>query len=152
MCLWFDQPSLKIPWIICNTYLMLENLRRMFENLNFGKTGFKTCGFEKLCISYSCILLIFFNAWRILCKIDLMLKNLWKMFDDLNFGKTSFKTLFLKNITSHTHAFCSSISMLWGVSKMCLWFFQNCGFPQKFCEPMSFSIDPIYFFDQSRVF
>ena len=90
--------------------------------------------------------------FEFLCKIDLMLKNLWKMFDDLNFGKTSFKTLFLKNITSHTHAFWSSISMLWGVSKMCLWFFQNCGFPQKFCEPMSFSIDPIYFFDQLRVF
>ena len=90
--------------------------------------------------------------FEFLCKIDLMLKNLWKMFDDLNFEKTSFKTLFLKNITSHTHAFCSSISMLWGVSKMCLWFFQNCGFPQKICEPMSFSIDPIYFFDQSRVF
>ena len=31
----------------------------MFENLNFGKTGFKTCIFEKLCISYSCILPIF---------------------------------------------------------------------------------------------
>ena len=40
----------------------------MFENLKFGKTGFKTCVSEKLCISYSCILLIFFNAWRILCK------------------------------------------------------------------------------------
>ena len=40
----------------------------MFENLNFGKTGFKTCVFEKLCISFSCILLIFFNAWRNLCK------------------------------------------------------------------------------------
>ena len=31
------------------TDLMLENLRRMFENLNFGKTGFKTYVFEKLC-------------------------------------------------------------------------------------------------------
>ena len=50
------------------TDLMFENLRRMFENLNFGKTKFKTCVFEKICISYSCILLIFFNAWRILCK------------------------------------------------------------------------------------
>ena len=50
--------------------------------------------------------------FEFLCKIDLMLKNLWKMFDDLNFGKTGFKTLFLKYISSHTHAFCSSISML----------------------------------------
>ena len=47
---------------------MLENLCRKFENPNFGKTGFKTCSFEKLCISYSCILLIFFNAQRNLCK------------------------------------------------------------------------------------
>ena len=49
---------------LCKIDLMLENLWRMFENLNFGKTGFKTCVFEKLCISYSCILFIFFNAWR----------------------------------------------------------------------------------------
>ena len=56
---------------LCKTDLMLENLWRMFENLNFGKTGFKTCIFEKLCISYLCILLIFFNAWRSLCtKLD----------------------------------------------------------------------------------
>ena len=52
---------------LCKTDLMLENLCRMFENLNYGKAGFKTCVFEKLCISYSCILLIFFNAWRSLC-------------------------------------------------------------------------------------
>ena len=53
---------------LCKTDLMLENLCRMFENPNFGKTGFKTCSFEKPCISYSCILLIFFNAQRNLCK------------------------------------------------------------------------------------
>ena len=52
---------------LCKTYLILENLWRMFEKLNFGKTGFITCVFEKLCISYSCILFIFFNAWRNLC-------------------------------------------------------------------------------------
>ena len=53
---------------LCKTDLMLENLWRKFANLNFGKTRFKTCVFEKLCISYSCILLIFFNAWRNLGK------------------------------------------------------------------------------------
>ena len=52
---------------LCKTNLKLENLWKMFENPNFGKTGFKTCVFEKLCISYSCILFIFFNAWRSLC-------------------------------------------------------------------------------------
>ena len=53
---------------LCKTDLMLENLWRMFENLKFGITGFKTCVSENLFISYSSILLIFFNALRILCK------------------------------------------------------------------------------------
>ena len=62
---------------LCKTDLILENLWRMFENLKFGKTKFKTCVFEKLCISYSCILLIFFNAWRILCKNWAVFSKLW---------------------------------------------------------------------------
>jgi len=70
--------------------------------------------------------------FEFLCKTDLMLKNLWRMFDNLNFGKTGFKTLFLKYISSHTHAFCSSILMLWGVSKMCLCYFQNVFFLKNF--------------------
>ena len=41
--------------------------------------------------------------------------------------------MFLKYISSHTHAFSSSISMLWGVSKMCLCYFQKlCFFSKKF--------------------
>ena len=44
---------------------------------------------------------------------------------NFNFGKTRFKTLFLKYISSHTHEFCSSISILWGVSKMFLCYFQK---------------------------
>ena len=36
----------------------------MFENLNFGKTGFKTCVLKKHFISYSCILFLIFNALR----------------------------------------------------------------------------------------
>ena len=36
----------------------------MFENLNFGKTGFKTGVLEKHFISYSCILFLIFNALR----------------------------------------------------------------------------------------
>ena len=46
---------------------MLENLREWFENLNVGKTGFKTCVFEKHFISFSCILFIKFNALRSFC-------------------------------------------------------------------------------------
>ena len=68
VCFWFDQPSLKIPWVLCKTYLMLENLREWIENLDVGKTGFKTCVFEKHFISYSCILFIKFNALRSFCK------------------------------------------------------------------------------------
>ena len=75
-----------------------------------------------------------FDAWE-------FMENVW----NFNFGKIGLNSLFLKIISSHTHAFCSSISMLWGVSKMCLWFFQNCVFPKKFCEPLSASIDPICF-------
>ena len=93
MCFWIDQPSLNIPWVLCKTYLMLENLK--------GK-------------------------WL---KILIL-------------GKLGLKMLFLKNISSHTHTFCSSISILWDVSKF---FFKNVFFPQKFCEPLSASIDPICF-------
>ena len=107
--------------------------------------------------------------FEFLCKTNLMLENLWKMFENLNFGKLGLKLLFLKNISSHTHAFCSSISMLWGVSKMCLCYFQKlCFFLKNFVslclirliqsvfrsieivlkvlrKPLSVSIDPICF-------
>ena len=69
--------------------------------------------------------------FEFLCKTDLMLENLWRTFDDLNFGKTGFKTGVLKYISSHTHAFCSSISMPWDVSKMCLCYFQKLHFFSK---------------------
>ena len=64
-----NQPSLQLLWVfVQNIFCIREFKGRLFENLNFGKTGFKTCVFEKFCITYSCILLIFLNAWRILCK------------------------------------------------------------------------------------
>ena len=44
-------------------------LREWIENLNFGKTGFKTCVFEKYFISYSCMWFIKFNALRSFCII-----------------------------------------------------------------------------------
>ena len=47
-----------------------------------------------------------------LCKTDLMLETLWRMYEILTLGKLGLKLLFLKNISSHTHAFCSLISML----------------------------------------
>ena len=44
----------------------------MIENLNIGKTAFKTSVFKKYFISYSCILFIKFNALRSFC-----IKLLW---------------------------------------------------------------------------
>ena len=63
-------------------------------------------------------------------------------------GKLGLKLLFLKNISSHTHAFCSSISMLWDVSKLCFVFFKKLCFlkkKKKNCEPLSVSIDRVCF-------
>ena len=94
--------------------------------------------------------------------------NDWKFMENVRnfiFGKTGLNSLFLKIISSHTHAFCSSISMFWVVPKI---FFKNCVFPQNFvslCQfrliqsvfrsieivlnclrkPLSVSIDPICF-------
>ena len=60
-----DQPSLQILWVLMqNICCVWEFKGRMFENLNFGKTGFKTCVLEKHFISYSCILFLIFNALR----------------------------------------------------------------------------------------
>ena len=60
-----DQPSLQLLWVfVQNIFCIWEFKGRMFENLNFGKTGFKTCILEKHFISYSCILFIIFNALR----------------------------------------------------------------------------------------
>ena len=47
-----DQPSLQILWVLTqNIFGVWEIKGRMFENLNFGKTGFKTCVLEKHFIS-----------------------------------------------------------------------------------------------------
>ena len=78
----------------------------------------------------------------ILCKINLLLENLWRMQEILFLGSLGLKFLFLKITSSHTHAFCSSISMLWGV----FWFFFFLTvFFLKFSEPLPISIDPFYF-------
>ena len=58
----------------------------MIENLNFGKTGFKTSGFEKHFISYSCILFIKYYAFRSFCiKLLCFSKNcVFQIFDQSN--------------------------------------------------------------------
>ena len=61
----FDQPSLQLLWVLVqNIFYVWEFKGRMFENVNFGKNGFKTCVLEKHFISYSCILFIIFNVLR----------------------------------------------------------------------------------------
>ena len=60
-----DQPSLQLLWVLVQTiFCVWEFKGRMFENLNFGKTGFKTCVLEKYYILYLCILFLIFNALR----------------------------------------------------------------------------------------
>ena len=53
---------------LCKADLMLENLWKMFDDLNFWKTGFKIVVFEKHFITYSCILFINFIALRCFLK------------------------------------------------------------------------------------
>ena len=71
---------------------MLENLREWNENLNVGKTGFKTCVFEKHFISYSCILFIKFNAMRSFCtKLLCFFKK--KIFPEFRLIKPIFQSI-----------------------------------------------------------
>ena len=49
-------------FFVQNIFCVWDFKGRMCENLNFGKTGFKTCVLEKLFISFLCILLSIFNA------------------------------------------------------------------------------------------
>ena len=64
-----------------------------------------------------------------------------RMFENLNFGKTEFKTLFWKSISSHTHAFYSLYSMLWGVFSKTKLFFQKCCFSKISIGLICFSIN-----------
>ena len=58
-----DQLSLQILWVLMqNIFGAWEIKGRMFENLNFGKTRFKSCVLEKHFILYSWILFLIFNA------------------------------------------------------------------------------------------
>ena len=68
VCLWFDQPSLKIPWVLCKTYLMLKNLKgECLKILILEKLGLEHVFLKKHFISYSSILFIKFNTLRSFC-------------------------------------------------------------------------------------
>ena len=71
-----DQPSLQILWVLMqNIFCVWEFKGRMFENLNFGKTGFKTYVLEKHFISYPCILFLIFNVLRSFFKNQVFFLN-----------------------------------------------------------------------------
>ena len=55
----------------------------MFENLKFGKTGFKTYVLEKHFISYSCILFLIFNVLRSVFKNQVVFSKIlfFQIFD-----------------------------------------------------------------------
>ena len=60
----------------CKTCLMLENMRVLIENLNFGKIGFKTSVFEK---TFHLILMHFIHkiqCFEFLCKNAVFFKKL----------------------------------------------------------------------------
>ena len=55
----------------------------MFENLKFGKIGFKTCVLERHLISYSCILFLIFDALRSVFKNQVVFSKIlvFQIFD-----------------------------------------------------------------------
>ena len=61
-----NQPSLQILWFLMqNIFGAWEFKGKMFENLNSGKTGFKSCVLEKHFISYSCIFISYFQCFEV---------------------------------------------------------------------------------------
>ena len=63
----FDQPSLKLLWVLFvqNILCVWVFKGRMVENLNFGKTGFKSCVLKKHFISYSCIFISYIQCFKV---------------------------------------------------------------------------------------
>ena len=81
---WSDQPSLQLLWVfVQNIFCLWEFQGRFFENLKFGKTGFKTCVLEKHFISYPCILFLIFNALRSVFKNQVVFSKIlfFQIFD-----------------------------------------------------------------------
>ena len=62
-----DQPSLKLLWVLFvqNILCVWVFKGRMVENLNFGKTGLKTCVLKKHFISYSCIFISYIQCFKV---------------------------------------------------------------------------------------
>ena len=89
-----NQPSLQLLWVffVQNIFCVWELKGRLFENLNFGKTGFKTYVLEKHFISYSCILFIIFNALRSFFKNQVIFSKML-FFQNFNWSRLFFDQL-----------------------------------------------------------
>ena len=83
--------------------------------------------------------------WVFYAKQILMLENLWKMDENLNFGKIGLKTLFWKTLHHILMHFVHQFQCFEVFLKCVFVIFKNFVFSQKFCEPLSNSIDPLYF-------
>ena len=105
----FNQPSLKLLWfLVQNIFGVWEFKGRMFENLNLGKTGFKTCVLEKHFISYSCILFIIFNALRSFFKNQVIFSKM------LFFQNFDWSNLFFDQSKLHLKFFVS-LCLFWSI-------------------------------------
>ena len=104
----------------------------MFENLKFGKTGFKTCVLEKHLISYSCILFLIFNALRNVFKNHIFFSKMmyFQIFDwsNLFFDQSKFFLKFFVSFClfqSIETDFRSIENHKWAFLKVRSWLFQN---------------------------
>ena len=71
------------------------------------------------------------NYFVFLCKTYFVFANLkGECLKILILGKLGLKLVFWNNISSHTHAFYSFYSMLWGVFQKPGYFFKNSAFPK----------------------
>ena len=97
-----DQSSLQLLWVfVQNIFCVWELKGTLFENLNFGKTRFRTCVLEKHFISYSCILFIIFNALRSFFKNQVIFSKM------LFFQNFNWSNLFFDQLKLHLKFFVS---------------------------------------------
>ena len=98
---WPTKFAITLSFFVQNIFCVWELKGRLFENLNFGKTGFKTCVLEKHFISYSCILFIIFNALRSFFKNQVIFSKM------LFFQNFNWFNLFFDQLKLHLKFFVS---------------------------------------------
>ena len=76
VCFWNDQPSFKIPWVLCKTYLLLENLRECLKIVILGNLGLKLVFWKAFHLILMHFILKIQCFEEFLYKIFLFFKNL----------------------------------------------------------------------------